>query len=93
MVNCNYHVISQLFCKDLYCTNFRSNNCITVLITGPTSSSLPAASVLLRVPVVCLRGVFAVRASSTMKRGKKTEEATSDGENNAASGSSTLYLT
>lgn len=44
----------------------------------------PAASVLLCVRVVCLRGVFAVRASSTMRRGKKEEEATSDGENDTA---------
>lgn len=44
----------------------------------------PAASVLLCVRVACLRGVFAVRASSTMRRGKKTEEATSDGENDTS---------
>lgn len=44
----------------------------------------PATSVLLCVRVVCLRGVFAVRASSTMRRGKKAEEATSDGENDTS---------
>lgn len=54
---------------------------------APPPFSPPAASVLLRVRVVCQRGVFAVRASSTMKRGKNAEEATSDGENNTASGS------
>lgn len=36
--------------------------------------------------VVCLRGVFAVRASSSMKRGKKAEEAAADGEDDTGSG-------
>lgn len=47
----------------------------------------PAARVLLCVRVVCLRGVFSVRSSSKMKRGKKTEEAAAaDGENDSGSG-------
>lgn len=52
----------------------------------------PAASVLLCVRVVCLRGVFAVRASSTMRRGKKAEEATSDGENDTSTTSTAPYI-
>lgn len=45
-----------------------------------------AARVLLRVHVVCLRSLFAVRASSRMKRGKNTEETAADGENDTGSG-------
>lgn len=41
---------------------------------------------LLCVRVVCLRGVFVVRSSSSMKRGKKAEEAVADGENDNGSG-------
>lgn len=44
---------------------------------GDFSSHLPAASALLRVLAVRVRGVFAVRPSSNMKRGKKSEEAAS----------------
>lgn len=58
---------------------------------GLTHSSFvfpAAARVLLCVRVVCLRGVFAARASSSMKRGKKAEEeaAAAEGENDAGSG-------
>lgn len=48
-------------------------------------SVFPAASVLC-VRAVCLRGVFAVRVCSNMKRGKKTEQAAADGENDSGSG-------
>lgn len=41
---------------------------------------------LLCVRVVCLRGVLAVRAGSSMKRGKKDEVAAADGENDTGSG-------
>lgn len=51
-----------------------------------SSSVFPAARVLLCVRVVCLRGVFAARASSSMKRGKKAAEAAADGENDSGSG-------
>ncbi len=51
-----------------------------------SSTVLSAARVLLCVRVVCLRGVLSVRASSSMKRGKKAEEAAADGENDTGSG-------
>lgn len=57
------------------------------LFGSPYFSPTAASVLLLRVRVVCLRGVFALRTSSAMKRGKNAEEATSDGENNTASGS------
>lgn len=41
---------------------------------------------LLCVRVVCLRSVFAVRANSSMKRGKAAEEAAGDGENDTSNG-------
>lgn len=40
--------------------------------------------------VVCLRGVLAVRVSSSMKRGKKAEEAAAEGENDTASGTTSM---
>ncbi|XP_037317552.2 DNA-(apurinic or apyrimidinic site) endonuclease isoform X2 [Pungitius pungitius] len=48
-----------------------------------------SAWVVLCVRAVCLRGVFAVRATSSMKRGKKAEaeEAAADGENETGSAS------
>lgn len=50
------------------------------------SLSPPAASALLCVLAVRVRGVFAVRASSTMKRGKKSEEAAAAADNDPDSG-------
>lgn len=45
---------------------------------------------VLCVRVVCLRGVLAVRVSSSMKRGKKAEEAAVEGENDTASGTTSM---
>lgn len=50
------------------------------------SSVFAAVRVLLYVRVVCLRSVFAARASSSMKRGKKAEEAAVDEDNDSGSG-------
>lgn len=47
-----------------------------------------AAHVVLCVRVVCRQVVIPVRASSSMKRGKKTEDAAAEGENDAGSGTS-----
>ena len=68
-----------------------------VVIAFATSITIcfvfPAARVLLCVRVVCLQSVFGARANLSMKRGKKTEDAAADEENDTGSGTTAvLYI-
>lgn len=71
--------------------------CVFLLTTNTSFFFFsPAARVLSCVRVVCLRSVFVVRASSSMKRGKKAEEAVAEGENDTGAGTTattkSLYI-